>query len=135
MGKVDAAQTWSLNYKLLSSVIVDAAVDIAKVGLETKEFFVLAEIDQCPYPAELSVRLSMPKPTITVYLKSLEAAGFVRREIDAQDLRRHRLILTPAGRKAMNRASKILSDAYGERLARLNSTERGQLQKLLEKLS
>jgi PAS domain S-box-containing protein len=27
--------------------------------------------------------------------------GFVRREIDAEDLRRHKLLLTPAGRKAM----------------------------------
>ncbi len=72
----------------------------------------------------------MPKPTITVYLKSLEAAGFVKREIDPQDLRRHRLVLTTAGRKVMTRANSILSDAYSERLARLSSTERKQLQAL-----
>ncbi len=48
----------------------------------------------------------MPKPTVTVYVKRLEAAGFLRREIDAADLRRHRLILTPEGRKAMTRGRR-----------------------------
>jgi DNA-binding MarR family transcriptional regulator len=38
-----------------------------------------------------------PKATVTVYLKRLEAAGFVRREIDPSDRRRHRLLLTPPG--------------------------------------
>jgi len=42
----------------------------------------------------------MPKATVTVYLKRLEAAGFVRREIDPSDLRRHRLLLTATGRKS-----------------------------------
>jgi len=37
-----------------------------------------------------------PKATVTVYLKRLEAAGFVRREIEPSDRRRHRLLLTPA---------------------------------------
>ena len=60
------------------------------LGLEIKELFVLAEIDEHPHPAELAVKLSMPKPSVTVNLKRLEAAGFVRREIDTTDLRRHR---------------------------------------------
>jgi hypothetical protein len=41
-----------------------------------------------------------PKATVTVYLKRLEAAGFVRRGIDPSDRRRHRLLLTPAGCRA-----------------------------------
>ena len=49
----------------------------------------------------------MPKPTVTVYLKRLVAAKLVRREIDADDLRRHRLNLTPAGRRVMVRGLVI----------------------------
>ena len=56
-------------------------------------------MDEHPHPAELAAQLCMPKATVTVNVKRLEAAGFLRREIDAADLRRHRLLLTPAGRK------------------------------------
>ncbi len=52
----------------------------------------------------------MPKPIVTVNLKRLEGAGFVRREIDASDLRRHRLIVTPAGRRAMTRGLAVVSE-------------------------
>ncbi len=135
MGKIDAAKTWSLNYRLLMSVITSVTPDIAKLGLETKELFVLAEIDEHPHPAELAAVLCMPKPTVTVNVKRLEAAGFVRREIDAADLRRHRLIVTPAGRKAMTRGLALLSAAYGERLRRLTAAQQADLRGLLEKLA
>ena len=97
MSPDDAAKIWSLNYRVLQSVISSVDTDIAALGLDAKELFLLAEIDDHPYPAELASTMSMPKPTVTVYLKRLEAAGFVRREIDPTDLRRHRLELTPAG--------------------------------------
>ena len=109
MAKVDAAKLWSLNYRLLTSVITSVAPQIAALGIEIKELFVLAEIDDHPHPAELAVRLSMPKPSVTVYVKHLEAAGFVRREIDTSDLRRHRLQVTAAGRRIMTRGLALLS--------------------------
>ena len=135
MAKIDAAKMWSLNYRLLMSVITSVAPDIAKLGLETKELFVLAEIDDHPHPAELAAVLCMPKPTVTVNVKRLEAAGFVRREIDASDLRRHRLMVTPAGRKVMTRGLAFLSEAFGERLRRLTAGQQADLRALLEKLT
>src|SRR6266849_6407937 len=116
MAKVDASKIWSLNYQLLMSVISSVAPAISALRLETKELFLLAEVDEHPYPAELAGTLCMPKPTVTVNVKRLEAAAFLRREIDAADLRRHRLILTPAGRKAMTRGLGLLSDAFAVRL-------------------
>jgi DNA-binding MarR family transcriptional regulator len=117
----------------VSSVIVSVAPDITELGLETKELFVLAEVDV--HPAELADVLCMPKPSVTVYVKRLEAAGFLRREIDGADLRRHRLILTPEGRKTMARGLSLLSKAFGARLARLNSAQQSELATLLEKLN
>jgi DNA-binding MarR family transcriptional regulator len=134
MTKIDAVKLWSLNYRLLTSVITSVAPEIAGLGIETKELFVLAEIDAHPHPAELAVRLSMPKPSVTVYVKRLEAAGFVRREIDPADLRRHRLLVTAAGRKIMTRGLRLLSQAFGARLTRLNAAEQAQLRSLLEKM-
>jgi DNA-binding MarR family transcriptional regulator len=135
MGKIDAVKLWSVNYRLLTSVITSVASDITALGLETKELFVLAEIDEHQHPAELAAALSMPKPTVTVYLKRLEAAGFVRREIDPADLRRHRLLVTSAGRKIMARGLTLVSEAFGVRLGRLSAAELLQLRTMLQKMS
>ena len=135
MTKIDPAKIWSLNYRLIMTVMTSVAPDIAELGLEMKELFVLAELDEHPYPAELASTLCMAKPTVTVHVKRLEAAGFVRREIDASDLRRHRLLLTAAGRKAMTRGLALLSAAFGERLGRLGAAQQAELRTLLEKMS
>ena len=135
MPKVDVGKIWSLNYRLVMSVVTSIAPDITELGLEAKELFVLAEVDLHPHPAELAGVLSMPKPTVTMYVKRLEAAGFLRREIDGADLRRHRLILTPEGRKTMARGLALLSKAFSARLARLSPAQQSELATLLEKLS
>jgi MarR family transcriptional regulator, temperature-dependent positive regulator of motility len=132
--EADACRIWTLNYRVLLSVIACAEADIAALGLESKELFLLAEVDEHPYPAELSATLSMPKATVTLYLKRLETAGFVRREIDPGDLRRHRLMLTPAGRQAATEGLRVLSDEFDKRLGRLTAAQQKTLKTLLEKI-
>lgn len=132
--KVDAIELWSQSYRLLGSVIASVAPEVSALGIEVKELFLLAEIDGNPHPAELAACLSMPKPTVTVYLKRLEAAGLVRREIDAADLRRHRMQVTAAGRKILVCGLALLSEAYETRLARLDAKERLALGAILEKM-
>jgi DNA-binding MarR family transcriptional regulator len=134
MSAVDAAKIWSLNYRVLSSVISGAEAGICALGLETKELFLLAEVDDHPYPAELAAALSMPKATVTLYLKRLEAAGFVRREIDPADLRRHRLLLTESGRRAAADGLALLSAEFDKRLERLTVAQQKDLKNLLEKI-
>jgi DNA-binding MarR family transcriptional regulator len=134
MSVEDAAKIWSLNYRVLLSVIASVETDVTALGVDSKELFLLAEIDEHPYPAELAATLSMPKPTVTLYLKRLEAAGFVSREIDPADLRRHRLQLTPAGRRATNDGLALLSDAFGKRLERLSRVQQRELKDLLEQI-
>src|SRR6476619_4727380 len=130
----DAAKIWSLNYSVLLSVISTLEADITALGLDSKELFLLAEIDEHPYPAELAATMSMPKATVTLYLKRLEAAGFVHRQIDPADLRRHRLQLTPAGRQATKNGLALLSDAFGKRRERLSRAEQKELKELLEQI-
>lgn len=132
MSKIDPAKLWSLNYRMIMSVISGVSPEIAKLGLDVKALFLLAELDEHPHPAELAEKLLMPKPTVTVHVKHLEAAGFVKREIDAADLRRHRLVLTGAGRKAMTRGLAILSAAFGARLGRMSAAKQSELQAMLE---
>jgi MarR family transcriptional regulator, temperature-dependent positive regulator of motility len=130
----DAGKIWSLNYRVLLSVIASVETDITALGLDSKELFLLAEIDEHPYPAELAATMSMPKATVTLYLKRLEAAGFLRREIDPADLRRHRLQLTPAGRRATKDGLALLSEAFGKRLERLTRAQQRELKGLLEQI-
>jgi DNA-binding MarR family transcriptional regulator len=134
MSAGDAARIWRLNYRLLLSVISNVEPDTSKLGLDSKELFLLAEIDEHPYPAELAAILSMPKATVTVYLKRLEAAGFLRREIDPADLRRHRLLLTQPGRQAATDGLALLSDEFNKRLGRLTAAQQKNLKNLLEKI-
>jgi MarR family transcriptional regulator, temperature-dependent positive regulator of motility len=134
MSAVDAAKIWTLNYRLLLSVISSVETEMTALGLDSKELFLLGEVDEHPYPAELATTLSMPKATVTVYLKRLEAAGLVRREIDPADLRRHRLLLTPAGRQATGDGLALLADAFEERLGPLTVAQQKDLKNLLEKI-
>ena len=134
MSRDDAAKIWSLNYQVLLSVISSVDADISALGLESKELFLLAEIDEHPYPAQLAATMSMPKATVTLYLKRLEAARFVRREIDPADLRRHRLQLTPAGRRTTKDGLALLSDAFSKRLDRLTRAQQKELKNLLEQI-
>jgi MarR family transcriptional regulator, temperature-dependent positive regulator of motility len=132
MSAVDAAKIWSLNYRVLLSVVASVEAELGGLGLDSKELFLLAEIDEHPYPAELAATMSMPKATVTLYLKRLEAAGFVRRQIDPADLRRHRLLLTPAGRQATTDGLALLADAFNTRLERLTTAQQKELKNLLE---
>ena len=134
MAKIHA-EIWGLNYRLMMAAIAAASPDVEKLGVETKELFVLAEIDAHPFPAELAEALSMPKATVTLYVKRLEAGKLLRREIDAGDLRRHRLILTPSGQKIAHAGMKLLAEAFEPYMNRLSAAEQLQLKASLERMT
>jgi DNA-binding MarR family transcriptional regulator len=134
MAKIDVTKVWALNYRLVASVIGEVAPALRGLGIEVKELFLLAELDAHPHPAALAEALLIPKPSVTVYVKRLEAADLVKREIDTADLRRHKLSLTPEGRKVMTGGLALLAEAFGQRLARLTATQQAELKSLLEKL-
>ncbi|PUB27565.1 DNA-binding MarR family transcriptional regulator [Promicromonospora sp. AC04] len=128
---VDAAQLWTLNHRLLTVVLDACSAELAELGLETKEFFVLAEVAASPYPAKLATALVIPKASVTVYVRNLVAKGFMRREIDDADLRRHRLVLTDEGEAARDRAFAALATAFDRRLATIPPRDRTELQRIL----
>lgn len=127
----DAAQLWTLNHRLLTVVMDACSAELATLGLETKEFFVLAEVAASPYPAELAATLMIPKASVTVYVRNLVAKGFMRREIDDADLRRHRLVLTAEGEAARDRALTVLATEFDRRLARIEPRDRADLRRIL----
>lgn len=128
---VDAAQLWTLNHRLLTVVLDACSAELADLGLETKEFFVLAEVAASPYPAELATALVIPKASVTLYVRNLVAKGLMRREIDDADLRRHRLVLTSDGEAARDRALAALAKEFDRRLALITPRDRTELQRIL----
>ncbi|MGW2094244.1 MarR family winged helix-turn-helix transcriptional regulator [Promicromonospora sukumoe] len=131
---VDAAQLWTLNHRLLTVVLDEAGAELEALGLEPKEFFVLAEVTASPYPAQLAAALVIPKASVTVYVRNLVAKGFMRREIDDADLRRHRLVLTDDGVAARDRSFGALATAFERRLALIGSGDRAELARILTAL-
>ena len=129
------ARVWSLNFRLSTGVLDDAAAEMHALGIEVKEFFVLDGVDEQPYPAQIAKRLAMSRPAVTLHLRNLERKGLLRREIDPTDLRRHRLTFTSKGKVVTSKARKVLSDRYGARLARLDDGEQAEFSRLLEKLT
>lgn len=128
---VDAAQLWTLNHRLLTVVLDAASAELTALGLDPKEFFVLAEVAESPYPAELAAKLVIPKASVTVYVRNLVAKGFLRREIDDADLRRHRLVLTSDGEAARDQALAALATEFDRRLAKIAPRDRTELQRIL----
>ncbi len=135
MGKTSSWELWTLNFQLSMSVLTEVAPRVRALGLEVKELFLLHELDDHPSPAELAQALMTPKPTITFLVKRMEAAGYVKRELQPNDLRRFKLTLTPAGRKAMEKARAVLEETFDQRLQKLTAPQRAELRRLLERMT
>lgn len=131
MTAADGALLWKLNQRLLTRVLNAAAPQFEQYGLESKEFFVLDEVDESPYPAELAAKLMLPKASITMYLRSLVEKGLVQRDIDKDDLRRHRLSTTPKGRAVLAQALDALAAEFAAMMGRIDEGDQVELRRIL----
>ena len=135
MRKTSPWQLWTLNFELLISIMGEVEPLVGAHGLEMKEFLLLSKLDEHPSPAQLARALMTPKPTVTFLVKRVEAAGFVKRDTQPDDLRRVHLSLTPSGRKAMEASREALDAAFARRLARLTPAQRAELGRALERMT
>jgi DNA-binding MarR family transcriptional regulator len=135
MPKVSPWTLWTLNLQVMTSLMAEVAPRIRALRLEMKEFLLLSKLDEHPYPADLARALVTPKPSVTFMVKRMEAVGYVRRELQPDDLRRFRLTLTPPGRKAMEHAREIFDEAFGRRLSRLTQAQRVELMRMFERMA
>jgi DNA-binding MarR family transcriptional regulator len=67
------------------------------------------------------------KPTMSAHVKRLEAEGFVRRHVDADDARRCGLAITPDGERKLGAIRRERNDWLAARLARLSADDRARL--------
>jgi DNA-binding MarR family transcriptional regulator len=135
MRKISPWTLWTLNFQVMTSLLADVAPRIRALRLEIKEFLLLSKLDEHPNPADLARALITPKPSVTFMVKRMEALGYLRRELQPDDLRRFRLTLTPSGRSAMESAREIFDQEFGRRLSRLTQAQRLELMRIFERIA
>jgi DNA-binding MarR family transcriptional regulator len=103
------------------------------LGIKLKQLIaleILAKNEGC-LQQELGAALMVDPNNCVLLLNELDEHGFVERQRDPQDRRRHIVVITPAGVKALNKAEAKLEALEGEVLANLDTAEREQLRDLL----
>ena len=134
MRKVSPWALWTLNFQVMTALMNDVGPRLRALQMEMKEFLLLTELDAHPNPADLARALLTPKPTVTFMVKRMEAVGYIKREMQTNDLRRFHLTLTPPGRRAMEHAREIFDEEFGKRLARLTQSQRLELLRIFERM-
>ena len=131
----DASGTLTQLWQLMQSFLDEAAPALEGLGLTAKAFFLLTEVREHPFPAELSRSMHLPPPTVTYLIKQMEAGGLLERHAEPGDLRKFRLVLTDAGRRAIESGHEAIGAVVNARMARLAPEEIGLFNRVVERLA
>ena len=103
------------------------------LGIKLKQLIaleILAKNEGC-LQQELGATLMVDPNNCVLLLNDLDDRGYVERRRDPQDRRRHIVVITAAGQKALAKAEAKLEALEGEVLVNLEPAEREQLRDLL----
>jgi DNA-binding MarR family transcriptional regulator len=103
------------------------------LGMKLKQLItleLLANKEGC-LQQELGATLMIYPNNCVLLLNDLDDRGYVERQRDPRDRRRHIVAITAAGHKALEKAQAKLEALEGEVLANLDDAEREQLRDLL----
>ncbi|MBE8520664.1 winged helix-turn-helix transcriptional regulator [Amycolatopsis sp. H6(2020)] len=108
---------------------------LAGHGVALRDYYVLVCIGESGPLSQQRVadRLGLDRSDLVKVLDRLEAAGWVCRERDTEDRRRHVLTLTEPGQATVGKVEEVSTAVTGELLARLSPGERETLHRLLLK--
>jgi DNA-binding MarR family transcriptional regulator len=134
-GKPDACGILANLWQLIQSVLDDSEPDMEALGLSPKALFLLAAVEEHPFPAEIARKMHLPPPTVTYMVKQLEEKGFLERRAEPGDLRKFRLVQTVAGRKAIVQCQEVLGLVLGQRLQRLDLEDLVTFDEIVKRLA
>src|SRR3954470_10102707 len=105
------------------------------VGIEVRHFGALTALaDGVPSQRELADRLRVSGPVVVEMVDALEARGMVERRRDPVDRRSNALVVTHAGRDALESAHDRLDNATRELVTPIGADGDAELRGLLRKL-
>lgn len=108
--------------------LVDSIGGVKQYGVLTA----LAGLPEAPSQQSLGTLMRIDRTTMVQTVDSLEERGFVVREPNPRDRRERLLTLTAEGRRALQRADRIVARFEDEFLAPLSAGERAELIRLLQ---
>jgi DNA-binding MarR family transcriptional regulator len=105
------------------------------LGMRLKEFVTLNYLRDHEGLTQqaLGEALCLDANYLVLLLNELEAAGLAERRRDAGDRRRHVVVMTRAGRRALERAERGMESVEDEVLGTLSPEERATLRRLLSR--
>lgn len=108
-----------------------------EAGLHPYHYSILALLDEGVRETQgaIAQALGYDKGQLVGLLDELEAGGLVERRRDTADRRRYIVLMTPAGREALERMRRLSADLDARFLAPLSDAERRQLHALLLKVA
>ncbi len=83
---------------------------------------------------DLARRLHVARPTITVMLQKMEAAGLITRQSDADDQRLTRIYLTDAGRSLQDEMNLAMAGFINVSFGRMSPNDLEEFERLLGQL-
>jgi MarR family transcriptional regulator, temperature-dependent positive regulator of motility len=104
------------------------------LGMRLKQSILLGELrdsDGAMPQQTLCGAMHLDPNNLVLMLNELEDDGYIERKRDPDDRRRHIVELTPAGRRAVERAEKGMESVEDQVLAALDTGQRAELRKLL----
>lgn len=84
---------------------------------------------------EIANTLTIERAHLVGLIDQLETLGFVRREADPNDRRRHSVCLSEQGKQTATKISKIAKNVEGQILEGLSEQEQGKLRATLRRLA
>lgn len=105
-------------------------------GVTSTQVSALATVERLGTPTlgELAASEQVRPPSMTRIVVGLEGAGLVRRQVDDDDRRVARVMLTAEGRRVLQRSRSLRTAFLARRLRRLSDSERGALGELVRLL-
>jgi DNA-binding MarR family transcriptional regulator len=105
-------------------------------GLTSSQVSALATVERLGAPTlgELAAFEQVQPPSMTKMVVGLEGAGLVMRREDDSDGRIVRVVLTPEGRRTVQRSRSLRNAYLARRLRVLSEDERARLDELVELL-
>jgi DNA-binding MarR family transcriptional regulator len=107
--------------------------DEQRLGMHLRHLVALSYVsdhDGCPQQ-DLADAFCMDANNVVLLLNELGHLGYATRLRDANDRRRHLVMITPSGRKALSDAERAQAAVEDEVLAALDPDERATLRELL----
>jgi DNA-binding MarR family transcriptional regulator len=106
------------------------------LGMRLKEYMLLCDLrdrEGAMAQQALCGTMHLDPNNLVLMLNEVEKAGFVERQRDPEDRRRHIVELTAAGQRALTRAERGMQSVEDEVLSGLSQKERVDLGKALAK--